>query len=842
MPQNAGQLDNLVNGSVMDIQLRDIFHFGCCDSLLKARDKIIRSVLTLTVGQLLRKYTASDDAALFSDWINETFECCGSTQWHYEWWMDERGWTMPNLNTSYAWVPQSCCIRTAYYRNCGLAMPRIRPKALGKGKSDSDASEHVEEVEALFESGSFAATDWYGRLNNEPCPNVILDYDKFKIDVIIRCQLQRRRHFIRRLFVEADCQKKGNVTKAALLQIFHVLCPEMKMDQFHRLCERYCLNKTPIISFNEFEAIFGAPPFDEPHVALGLTFQNADLECRGYISIMHLLAIFRDIGLKVDLEEVKRYAKRQGLFVDSDKDLCAPNEKNIAYKQLLRQLECAPPPRATDKMYVTTPRYCALLDKNLNSKLLEIMPHHVYIIIHKISKHCFVLHAGKQTTHFIEELEKHNKDGGVPLAKFRDIVEATVGFTMHRCQWEDLVRRIRLKNDCKVDLNQFLSYFSKECKNPPYRASKAGDIVHDPELKSLVQFSGEPRGLSHLLLAIQKLIAEKFAIIDKIYKHFDHVGHATIDKHDFGVIMKKVGLEMCEVELDAVWRLVDEAEPSANGLHKYRQVMRFFLETGNIRYHLAAVKRNKRLHDPNLLKMGSFRQCQKDFRKQHFDDTLAIGKAASKIKYMEKQKAKPSEERVDELCKKIRTFVIAIWTDLRNGFLWQDPFGWGSMLCKDFRKVCEAFSFPLDSNELDEMAHGLDKHNNGHVNYVEFLSRFSEGHIPPKVGQKFDIVHHKLKNLKDGSEIGVREVMDRIRQICLCEYKTLLTGFRAIANPKHPEFFNEKDLGDFLRKHGMDFSSDCLYHLRTAYDQHRRGCINYTDFLQQTMDVTRPLE
>lgn len=77
---------------------------------------------------------------------------------------------------------------------------------------------------------------------------------------------------------------------------------------------------------------------------------------------------------------------------------------------------------------------------------------------------------------------------------------------------------------------------------------------------------------------------------------------------------------------------------------------------------------------------------------------------------------------------------------------------------------------------------------------------------------------------------------------CLREYKTLLTGFRAIASPKHPDFFNEKDLGDFLRKHGMDFSADCLYHLRTAYDQHRRGCINYADFLQQTMDVTRPLE
>lgn len=91
------------------------------------------------------------------------------------------------------------------------------------------------------------------------------------------------------------------------------------------------------------------------------------------------------------------------------------------------------------------------------------------------------------------------------------------------------------------------------------------------------------------------------------------------------------------------------------------------------------------LHDPNLLKLRGFRQCQKDFKKQHIDDTLALGKAALEIKYMGRQKTKPSEERVDELCKKIRTFVIAIWTDLRNGFLWQDPFGWGSMLRKDFK-------------------------------------------------------------------------------------------------------------------------------------------------------------
>ena len=56
---------------------------------------------------------------------------------------------------------------------------------------------------------------------------------------------------------------------------------------------------------------------------------------------------------------------------------------------------------------------------------------------------------------------KQDKDG-VPLAFFRDLIEKTVGFHMDRCQWEGLVRRIRLKNECKVDAKHFLSYISKE--------------------------------------------------------------------------------------------------------------------------------------------------------------------------------------------------------------------------------------------------------------------------------------------------------------------------------------------------------------------------------------------
>lgn len=50
---------------------------------------------------------------------------------------------------------------------------------------------------------------------------------------------------------------------------------------------------------------------------------------------------------------------------------------------------------------------------------------------------------------------------------------------------------------------------------------------------------------------------------------------------------------MCEEELNAVWNLLEEVEPTTNGLHKYHQVLRFFLESAPIRARLITEKRTK---------------------------------------------------------------------------------------------------------------------------------------------------------------------------------------------------------------------------------------------------------
>ncbi|VDD82900.1 unnamed protein product [Mesocestoides corti] len=551
--------------------------------------------------------------------------------------------------------------------------------------------------------------------------------------------------------------------------------------------------------------------FEARYKALTQVFELLDKDRKGSVPEDQLLVVLRECGLSVEPEELRRFALRLSLFADASVGACEnPKTKGIGmnYIKLLRQLKCAPPSKNLNNINRVNRGPdndpCSWSNRAKSNRYLE---DEIFNAVYK------------EYLYFVERLEKVSKGQCVPLRDFREIVESTVGFTMNECQWEEVNRQLRIRPRNTVDMHHFLAHFSKMCKESPWEVLETPQIRQlDEEQQARLEYAGEPRDINLVLFALEKLISEKFCKIDKVW----------------------IGFGLCPVELDAIWSLLDEREPSTNGLHNYRKVIRFLLETGGIRFYQSMARRNKRLHDPNLVKMKDFWRCQRKYKKEHTKEVLALGKAAKEIKYVRKQKEKPSAERVEQLCQKIRPVVVANWTDLRNGFLWQDPNGWGSMLRKDFRKVCAAFNFPLSQEELCELAHGLDKKNDGYVQYVDFLGRFAKGYVPPKIGYKFDIVHHKLKNKKDGKEIGIREVMDKLRQICLSEYNTLLAGFRAIAGSRHADCIKAKDLGAFLKKHGIDLAEDCLYHLCTAYDKHRRGYITYTDFLQQTMDVTKP--
>lgn len=131
-------------------------------------EELFKNILTKFVGGLVDDYTKSNLSRSYTDWINQKFQCCGLTQWHYEWWMNSKGSLKKGFN--FAWVPDSCCVENSQYEKCGIALPLPKPGVTEEDKSASEMAQFY------YESGPMAATYWYMRLNNEPCPEMIIEH------------------------------------------------------------------------------------------------------------------------------------------------------------------------------------------------------------------------------------------------------------------------------------------------------------------------------------------------------------------------------------------------------------------------------------------------------------------------------------------------------------------------------------------------------------------------------------------------------------------------------------------------------------------------------------------
>lgn len=129
------------------------------------RVEFLENLITRITKGFVESYTQSNISRVYSDWINKKFQCCGLTQWHREWWMDENGHLKKDFD--FAWVPDSCCLENMQYVNCGVAYPPPKLDASEEDKSTTDIREQY------HSSGPTGATYWYMRLNNEPCPDMI---------------------------------------------------------------------------------------------------------------------------------------------------------------------------------------------------------------------------------------------------------------------------------------------------------------------------------------------------------------------------------------------------------------------------------------------------------------------------------------------------------------------------------------------------------------------------------------------------------------------------------------------------------------------------------------------
>ncbi|CAL8087650.1 unnamed protein product [Calicophoron daubneyi] len=131
-------------------------------------------------------------------------------------------------------------------------------------------------------------------------PSYRLSLDE--VDLIIRGEIARRRNAIKCLFQENQAEEESAVPRGALLNIISSLCPNVTIDLFHRLLERYKLDRTRLISFRQFEEAFTAQPLGHrkpPSIFRGL----GELRC---LSVAQAFKILQEIACdpKFDLKEV----------------------------------------------------------------------------------------------------------------------------------------------------------------------------------------------------------------------------------------------------------------------------------------------------------------------------------------------------------------------------------------------------------------------------------------------------------------------------------------------------------------------------------------------------------
>ncbi|VDO07457.1 unnamed protein product [Rodentolepis nana] len=578
------------------------------------RSEFFRESITTMVKGLVDNYLRFNMSRRYADWVNDKFQCCGLTQWHREWWMDEEGFLKQEFK--FAWVPDSCCLENYRYKNCGIAYPPRKPGATKEDKSATDIRDFY------YDSGPVSATYWYMRLKNEPCPDMIIEklgetstyilmilitlsFTRFIISsgAVIGFIGARSKGFNLRELLPPSCfDPNGRILKPQFREMLSRMNIHLIDENFRRLWEqKFDLGGIGSIStkqlidqlnltaegvpkdklpkpnhykfpnshrlkyeiYDEYKPILkenpcrplALEPVTKPllfkteggdgcdtiqpksplnvsiptlpihfrdelarlqhnHpcirdtldflryllrcslVALNNVFRRGDAGNTGCISVAYLLAVIRDLGIKVTEEEVKKYCRRRDLFANMGTDSCKATGNKVLYGKILMQLKCNQPHRPTPNLNYDP---C----ETNSRRMVRYLEDEIYEIVYA------------NQLDFIAKLKKYIKKG-IPLPHFRRLINWTFGFDLGECAWKELVRQVRLINDCRVDVEHFISSVFDKCKQSSDDSSYASKWLLDPQLRELVVFTGEQRDLSQLLLALKKLITEQFHVIDKV--------------------------------------------------------------------------------------------------------------------------------------------------------------------------------------------------------------------------------------------------------------------------------------------------------------------------------------
>ncbi|PAA91769.1 hypothetical protein BOX15_Mlig029898g5 [Macrostomum lignano] len=589
--------------------------------------------------------------------------------------------------------------------------------------------------------------------------------------------------------------------------------------------------------------------FEEPYEALLAAFQQADTERSGRLAIGELQRVLREFGFptadgpdSVGFDQfLIRFGLRPGYAgAVSYEDLLAKLQAKGANSLLSRYLLSDKTPIAFDEG-----QDCPLKRQNLSPYQMEL-------------RLLQFLHRDYLLLHFGFTRDDSQKTGLVSEDAFRAIVGRVLRAEVPAHQLASVLARLTKSRNGAVQYMPFLEQFhiapkmwAKQpiCPKPPSQQQQKQQLEVAPSADSAtpaikeVKFQTkknsqskreqqqQQRSLLDLARMTQATLTAHFHQVDKLYKQMDRRNTGRISCKQFRSLLNALGLGVTEQEMSALWSTLDT---SPDGQWSYRQMLRHFMSGGlqeaALMERLRGAHRSWRMSDtadPSVMKLRQLREIRADNQDE------------AEQQKQQQQPTQPKREsltkaELESLIELSRPGIVANWDEIKLRLRRLDPQGTSCIYRVEFAELAREYQLPLDPAQLENLSRAFEKRGNGRFNYMAFLKRFVSQSAKPL--SKTAELARTVTDKKQGARIQISEIMDRIREKLLFEWKSLLLAFRKYDVEKVGRL-SVHELRKIVGRCGYRLSEDDLFLLLSEFDMDFDGMINYQEFVMQLLDV-----
>uniref|UniRef100_A0A1I8IF42 Calmodulin n=1 Tax=Macrostomum lignano TaxID=282301 RepID=A0A1I8IF42_9PLAT len=582
--------------------------------------------------------------------------------------------------------------------------------------------------------------------------------------------------------------------------------------------------------------------FDEAYNAMLVTFRHCDALQDGYASLTTFQSILQQFGFETRISDLEQFQQRFSM---------RSARGTLSYTELLDRLNARGPNSLLHK-YLLSDRSPVGLDETFTPSSAPLTPYQLELQLLRF------FHRDYLQMYFGFLRHDQKKSGIITEAAFRSVLRRLLPEDeLGDAQLDEVLAKISRNRSGAVPYRAFLELFHispnswnrdaaagrVRISRPPtplrpqsasVSAGSAAAALEELRLSRAAQEEAATaqdrlatrrgdRPVSETSLLVEDTLRHRFHQVDKLYKQMDRRNTGRLSKAQFRSLLGAASVTLTDSELDTLWSTLDT---DVQGGWTYRQMVRYFMTN---------------LHERTQERLRTTNGGRNGWRCQTADPNvtrLRQWRAANQQRATQPSRAQPAARlstpqevvdlRADALIDKCRLVVVENWDELKRVLRHLDPQGTSHIQRAEFRALVQEFKLPLTPTEIDTLSKKFEPRGNGRFNYLDFLKRFVK-----KADERTGAV---LSDKKTGARVRVEEIVERMREKLLSEWKSLLLAFRKFDAQKTGHL-TEAELRRVVQSCGFRLSEDDLFILLTEFDLDLDGRVNYQEFVMQLLDV-----